>query len=90
MEEESDQQRSPPSLAMFGTSLGVGSAVLILGGYWMDQRAGGGYTRTLLGLLLAILYVAYETWKLTRMIAATGKKNADAPPSEPPDTKADQ
>jgi hypothetical protein len=41
---------------------------LILGGYWLDRRHGVGWRWTITGLVLAILYSAYETWKLTRIL----------------------
>jgi hypothetical protein len=91
MKDGRKRQQPAPSLPMFGTSITVGAAVLILGGYWMDQRAGGGYKRTLLGLVFALLYVLYETWKLTRLLAAMdrkGKKDAGEPPATPPDPPA--
>ena len=59
---------SQPSMPLYGTSLALGSAVLILAGYWMDRRAGGGSSWTIAGLVLALVYSAYETWKLVRAI----------------------
>jgi Na+(H+)/acetate symporter ActP len=82
MEEEDSQQSRTTSLAAFGSSIALGSAVLILGGYWLDQRAGGGYSRTLVGLLLALLYIVYETWKLTRQLAA-GNRDKSKPGDHP-------
>lgn len=75
-------QPSVNSPMVFGTSIVLGAAVLILAGYWMDQRAGGGHVRTIIGLCLAMVYVAYEVWKL----ASSLKGSPGAPDSriEPP------
>jgi hypothetical protein len=65
-----DRNYSP---AMIGTSLTLGSAVLVLTGYWLDRRAGGGFARTIAGLVLAIVYIAYEVWKVSRSISGTDR-----------------
>lgn len=91
MEDEKSSQQSAPSLAAFGSSIALGSAVLVLGGYWLDQRSGGGYKRTLVGLLFALLYIVYETWKLTRQLAAINRRHrqsGDGPSSTPPSAPA--
>ena len=37
-------------------------------GWYLDRRRGGGYALTLGGMFLGLLYMAYETWKLIRII----------------------
>jgi 4-hydroxybenzoate polyprenyltransferase len=71
------------SPAMFGTSLTLGSAMLVLVGYWLDRRAGGGYSRTIAGLVLAMIYIAYEVWKLNRSLT-NADRQTPRPPGENP------
>lgn len=83
----SERRNGRPSVnspMVFGTSLVLGAGVLILAGYWMDQRAGGGYIRTIIGLCLAMLYVAYEVWKLASSLKAGPGAN-DSGIEPPPD-----
>jgi hypothetical protein len=63
--------------------------LLVGGGVWLDRRGGGeevGYT--LLGVFLALLYCAYEVWKLVRMMnreaEAEAREAAKPPPTLPP------
>lgn len=55
-------------IAGLGLQLAIGMAMFSGGGYWLDQRNGGGRLFTLLGIALGLLYCAYEFWKLVRAI----------------------
>jgi F0F1-type ATP synthase assembly protein I len=64
----------PPSSSGLQGAVGLGyqllAAMLIFvgGGYWLDQRRGGGTAFTLGGVALAFIYGVYEVWKLVRQI----------------------
>jgi hypothetical protein len=49
-----------------GFDLAVGVGLFTFGGYWLDQRRGGGQRWTLIGLGAGVLYAAYEFWKALR------------------------
>ena len=51
-----------------GVQMAVGMAVFAGGGYWIDQKRGGGVIFTLLGVFLGLFYMGYEVWKLVRDI----------------------
>jgi 4-hydroxybenzoate polyprenyltransferase len=42
--------------------------LLVLGGYLLDLRRGGGYLWTLVGVGVALAFFAYELWKLVRQL----------------------
>ena len=57
-----------------GGAMGLGSTILAAmlifpgGGYWLDQKMGGGVGFTLGGVGLAVFYIGYELWKLNRAL----------------------
>lgn len=68
---ESDQ---PGERGLYQRALGIGFtwaaaiALLTLGGRWLDTRMGGGWTWTIAGALLGLVYCGYELWKLWREV----------------------
>lgn len=70
--------RSPVARALTaGFDLAVGVGVFTFGGYWLDQRRGGGMRWTLWGALLGFLYVGYELWKVLRGLRDEEKRRAE-------------
>jgi hypothetical protein len=53
---------------VLGTNLAVGMAVFAAGGYWIDQKRGGGGAFTLAGIFLGLFYGGYEVWKLIKRL----------------------
>lgn len=51
-----------------GYQLLAAMAVFVGGGYWLDQRRGGGHLWTLIGVGCAFVYGIYEVWKLVKML----------------------
>ena len=47
-----------------GLNLAVGMGVCVYGGYFLDQKTGGGQIWTLVGTGLGLFYCGYEIWKL--------------------------
>ena len=71
-----------------GVNMAVGVAVLGLGGYYLDCRRGGGYVFTLCGMILGLLYCAYETWRTVRMIQQRDDRSGhDRPDNSRPGSK---
>ena len=73
----------PEERSLYQRALGMGFtwagaiAFLVLGGYWLDRRSGGGFFWTLSGAGLGLFYCAYELWKLWRDV------NSRPPPEKP-------
>ena len=42
---------------------GFGIVLLFLGGYYLDQHLHTGYFWAFAGLILGVVYIAYEIWK---------------------------
>jgi hypothetical protein len=82
----SDGGRRPSGLRLamtLGVDIAVGFGVLTLGGYWLDQRRGGGMGWTLAGAAAGFLYGAYEVWKTVRALARNaGGKGGERPDGE--------
>jgi hypothetical protein len=74
-----DRRRLLP-LINVGTTFAVAVALFAGGGYWLDQRRGGGILWTLVGAGLGLAYGAYEIWMMIRKIENT------PPPPRPPTT----
>jgi len=51
-----------------GLNLAAGMIFFTYGGYFIDQKRGGGQFWTLIGICLGFLYCGYEIWKLLRQI----------------------
>jgi hypothetical protein len=51
-----------------GLDLAIGMAVFTAAGYYMDRRRGGGGAWTLCGMVLGLLYGAYEVWRVARRL----------------------
>jgi hypothetical protein len=66
-----------------GMDLAVGVMVLTLGGYWIDQRRGGGQAWTLTGFGLSMVFVGYELWKVLRLINAPPADGDGKPDNKP-------
>ena len=56
------------SAISLGTNLAVGMAVFAAGGWWIDQKRGGGNAFTLLGIFMGLFYGGYEVWKTVRAL----------------------
>ena len=65
-----------------GGAMGLGSTILAAtliftgGGYWLDQKTGGGVGFTLGGFGLAVAYIGYELWKLN-LATTTGDTESE-------------
>jgi hypothetical protein len=57
------QKTSIPSL---GINVAVGMVVFTLLGYWVDQKRGGGWGATIIGIIFGLFFCAYEFWKVIR------------------------
>jgi hypothetical protein len=69
-------QRGNPAVGL-GLQLAVGLAVFAGGGFWLDQKRGGGVLFTLLGAGLGLFYCGYELWKLARGVNAPARRGSD-------------
>ena len=63
-----------------GFEFAVGIAVFTFGGYWLDQKAGGGQRWTLTGFGLGVLYAAYELWKAVQNLQQGGSGTGRSKP----------
>jgi F0F1-type ATP synthase assembly protein I len=59
---------------MLGMNFAVGMAVFSFGGYWIDQKRGGGLLFTVSGMVLGLGYGAYEVWKVIRLLNEQARK----------------
>jgi len=78
---------SPPpavSLPLYGTTLILGAGVVNRGGSWLDHQKGGGWRWTLAGLVLGLVYIAYETWKLVRLLRDESRQPTDRDRNDEP------
>lgn len=68
---------SPGTQAAMSLGYQLLAAMLIFagGGYWLDQRRGGGVAFTLTGVTLALLYGGYEVWKLVKLLEREQEKD---------------
>jgi hypothetical protein len=69
-------QRGNPAAGL-GLQLAVGMAVFVGGGFWLDQKRGGGVLFTLLGAGLGLFYCGYEIWKLARTLNGKGERQKE-------------
>ncbi|HMP75822.1 MAG TPA: AtpZ/AtpI family protein [Kiritimatiellia bacterium] len=67
----------PNPAAGLGMQLAVGMLVFTGGGYWLDQRRGGGVAFTLVGAGLGLFYVGYEIWKVVRSLNGGNRTDTD-------------
>jgi F0F1-type ATP synthase assembly protein I len=68
-EKEQLEKRSAIASALsLGMNFAVGMAVFAAGGWWIDQKRGGGEAFTLAGIFLGLLYGAYEVWKTVKAL----------------------
>ena len=51
-----------------GINLAAGMALCVLGGHWLDSRRGGGVIFTVCGMVVGMLYCAYEVWKTVKIL----------------------
>lgn len=70
------KQEEKPKEPNRGTQAAIGlgyqllaiGLVCIGGGYYLDQRAGGGHTWVLIGVFASFLLGGYEVWKLIKLL----------------------
>ena len=63
------------SALSLGFDIAAGVGVFAFGGYWLDQKRGGGVRWTLVGMCLGFVYAGYEIWRVLR-----GLEHQDSPP----------
>ncbi len=51
-----------------GYQLLAAMILFVGGGYWLDQKGGGGHLWTLVGIGFAFVYGGYEVWKLVKQL----------------------
>ena len=59
-----------------GTNMAAGMALLGGGGFYIDHRRGGGFAFTLGGIVLGLVYCAYEAWKIIKQLHEQDRNNA--------------
>lgn len=59
---------------MLGLNFGVGMALFSFVGYYIDQRRGGGLFFTVSGMVIGLLYGAYEVWIVIRLLNEQARK----------------
>ena len=57
--------RQNPALSL-GLNMTAGMIMFSLIGHWIDQKRGGGYIATLIGMFVGLFYCGYEVWKIVR------------------------
>ena len=63
--------------AQLGIVIALAMSGFTLLGVWLDKRYGTGFIFTLAGLALAVVFVGYELWKLTKLIDKDETQNDD-------------
>lgn len=68
-----ESDKKPPSRGTqnaisLGYQLLAAMIVCVGGGYWLDQKRGGGHLWTLIGIGFAFVYGGYEVWKLVKQL----------------------
>ncbi len=53
---------------LLGSNLAAGMALFGFAGHWLDRRLGEGVAWTVGGLIVGLLFGAYEVWKICRLI----------------------
>ncbi len=74
---ESKERRKRANAILLGTNLAVGMAVFTFLGYYIDVRRGTGHFWTLCGMVLGLIYCAYEVWKVIREINSEDKSRGN-------------
>ena len=67
MVKNTNEKASPKNeLSALGLGYIMMAAMIIFGflGHWADQKSGGGYKWTLVGLLTGLFFGLYEAWKV--------------------------
>ena len=61
-------KNAPNPAAQLGIVIAVAITGATLAGVWLDKRLETGFICTIGGLVLAMIFVVYELWKLNRSV----------------------
>lgn len=76
MLKRTDGDRNGPGVSRaltLGFDIAVGVGLFSFGGYWLDQRRGGGVGWTLAGMCIGLAYAGYEIWRALRAVEDADK-----------------
>jgi len=71
------QSRGSQAAIGLGYQLLATGLVCIGGGYYMDQRSGGGHAWTIGGVFAAFVLGGYEVWKLVKLLEREDAEKTD-------------
>ena len=60
-----NSNRQLPAVSL-GLNMTAGMIMFSFIGHWIDEKRGGGYIATLIGMFLGLFYCGYEVWKIVR------------------------
>ena len=65
-ENKNNNSNRPAPAISLGLNMTAGMIMFSFIGHWVDQKRGGGYIATLIGMFLGLFYCGYEVWKIVR------------------------